>query len=56
VQLLSVQAGGMPARVATLLQWRGLVQAEAATPRWRVTLQSPAGEVTLNSWPDTASP
>lgn len=50
LRLLSVQAGGMPERVAALLQWHGLLHAEATRPRWQVTLQGPAGEVELQSW------
>lgn len=50
VRLLAVQAGGMPEPVATLLQWRGLTHAPARRPRWRVTLQAKAGEVTLAAW------
>ena len=50
LQLSTVQAGGMPARVAALLQWRGLQHADATQPRWRVTLQGPVGDVTLDSW------
>lgn len=50
VQLRTVQAGGMPDRVATLLRWRGLQRSAAPTPRWQVALQTPTGDVTLSSW------
>jgi len=56
-RLLEVQAGGMPERVATLLRWQGLsVDHRPGRPRWQVTLQTPAGPVTLASWKAATQP
>jgi hypothetical protein len=61
VQLLAVQAAGMPERIAALLRWQGLSieplrGMPGDPPRWQVTLQTPAGPVTLASWTVATEP
>jgi hypothetical protein len=61
VYLRTVQAVGMPERVAALLRWQGLAidplhDTPGATPRWQATLQTPAGPVTLASWTPATEP
>lgn len=53
LSLRSVCAGALPDRVAAVLQWRGLQVVPEPWPRWRVVMDTPLGERTLDSWPAT---